>query len=1094
MKYLHLLLTFLLCFLFFSGFSQASLSKMKARISLDATKIIGVKMDVTSETQANVLFSPESSLQDYQSRQWLSTQLGLRLGVDMLSEDGLINTGDLKIQKLHQYYKGIKVEHGVINTTSSNGKVGMIQMEYYNIDDKFKTSPALSENSALQRAIEFVGAKVYAWDHYTGTDSEYMEPKGELVIVSTYQQAGEVCLAYKFQIYSLQPFSKAWVYVNAWDGNIVLHDPIIKHADPSPSPSGENTGVGNEIEKNAGIAGGRLVRKGTGAIATISKNNNIISNYSGVASTRFVGQQFITTDDNSGDPTKPYRLREKRNSQDIITLNYFGNPINSGVNNDAIAGDYTDNDNNWTQAEHHNDSFDDAALDVHFNMELVSDYWLNVQHRKGWDNKNGEIRSYVGVSEQWTYSNGTVFNKFYPNAYWNGKSMHFGNGTGSLSNSQPYTTLDISAHEMGHAITETTCGLVYQWESGAINEGFSDIWAACVTNYAKTQNPSLSSELTWRLAEKCEHLDSTNKGFRDMSNPRLFSNPSAYKDNFWTPAEYRTCKTFEGSDNCGVHNNSGVLNKWFFLITDGETGTNSLGKFYTVFGLGFAVAEQIAYLTSINLTPNASYATTKTVSINAAITLYGDGSVQVKSVKDAWAAVGVETNVFNMSNTGVFTSNNFTGIAVDGNGDVWAGTTYNGLYRYKDSTWEKRSEVSNVRINDIKTDKSGNIWIAQSGTQAGGSQALAGGVNYLRAPFGAADNSFYTVSTQTNIPSRNVRCIFIDTSRKTDGTNPAVWIATNAYITSGNSASGMLGQGLYNTSRYFHAVSEGLNIASNTSNVNTVGGNSSEIWTFAQANNGINQLLTYDAGTNALIKAYDHNSTPIIPSSFVARSIFGDSKKRIWIGLANNGLLVFDEKRIWHSINFPEAFPAGIGASFNAICGDRAGDVYIGTDKGIVFFDKGDGLPNSIDNPTNYRLFSTANGLPSNKINALTYDTSRFKLMVATDTGVVFFEPFCLSPDCKEFKSNADVVSESLKSGNWSDPSLWSGNKIPDSLTVVTITHNVTVDINARCKQLTALPGSSVTVSPGINLTLYPEKPPIQTTLDQQKSMIKPND
>jgi ligand-binding sensor domain-containing protein len=272
-------------------------------------------------------------------------------------------------------------------------------------------------------------------------------------------------------------------------------------------------------------------------------------------------------------------------------------------------------------------------------------------------------------------------------------------------------------------------------------------------------------------------------------------------------------------------------------------------------------------------------------------------------------AVALDSNIYNMSNTPIFTTNNFTSIALDKHGNIWAGTNYNGLYRHTSTGWQKRAEIPNVRINDIKADKDGNIWIAQSGTQSGGSQATAGGVNYLRAPFTSADHSFYTIGAQTNIPSRNARCIFVDTSRKNDGTNPRVWVATLAYFTSVNTtASGMLGQGLYSTSRYFRNVSEGLNVSSNNAGVLTVGGNSSEIWTFAQANNGINQLLTYNAGTNAFITAYDHNTHPIIPSGFVARSIFGDNKKRIWIGLANGGLIVYDENKKWHHVNFHTLF------------------------------------------------------------------------------------------------------------------------------------------------------------------------------------------
>jgi Zn-dependent metalloprotease len=593
MKKILLLITLLIAF-HTSTLAQPSISRLKAKIDPVNDRNSGVKMDIINETQANISFSLQSTLRENQSKEWINDQLELRRGIDNLSEDGLVSTGTMNVRKYHQYYKGIRVEHGVINTTSSNGRVAMMQMEYYSIGDNFKVQPALDEKAALQKAVEFVGAVKYAWQGYTGNESEYLEPRGELVIVSTYKQHGEVCLAYKFNIYALQPVSRAWVYVNAWDGTVVLIDPIIKHATRNLTHTGEKG-----EEHTSGV-------QRTAPAGQFRQNNNILStNIPGTAATRFVGQQTIITDNNSGDPAKRYRLRENRNGQNIITLNYNLQPYNVQGNPDAQATDYTDNDNNWTAAEHHNDNtFDDAALDVHFNMELVCDYWKFVHQRNGWDNSNGEIKSFVNVQQaKWNDNNVYLGNYFFPNAFWNGKNMHFGNGTGDLDRSQPYTTLDISAHEMGHAITETTSGLIYQWESGALNEAFSDIWAACVTNYAKVHNSSLGSEVTWRVAEKCENINQTNKGFRDMSNPGLFHDPASYKNFFWKPADYTVCKDFEDTDNCGVHSNSGVLNKWFYLITEGENSYNTFGTFYNVTGLGFGISQKIAYLTSINLTP-----------------------------------------------------------------------------------------------------------------------------------------------------------------------------------------------------------------------------------------------------------------------------------------------------------------------------------------------------------------------------------------------------------------------------------------------------------------------------------------------------------
>ena len=54
-----------------------------------------------------------------------------------------------------------------------------------------------------------------------------------------------------------------------------------------------------------------------------------------------------------------------------------------------------------------------------------------------------------------------------PNASWNGNFISFCPG---------FTTHDVTAHEWGHAYTDYTHDLIYSWQSGALNEAYSDIW------------------------------------------------------------------------------------------------------------------------------------------------------------------------------------------------------------------------------------------------------------------------------------------------------------------------------------------------------------------------------------------------------------------------------------------------------------------------------------------------------------------------------------------------------------------------------------------------------------------------------------------
>src|SRR6185369_15656094 len=97
----------------------------------------------------------------------------------------------------------------------------------------------------------------------------------------------------------------------------------------------------------------------------------------------------------------------------------------------------------------------------------------------------------------------------------------------------------------------------------------------------------------WRLFEKTSKPNKgADAGLRDMQNPLKFNQPSTYHSTNWVPGDYTVCS---------------VLNKWFFLITQGEIGVNSKIEPYVIIGLGFAKTEKIAYLMELNLTPNAGY-------------------------------------------------------------------------------------------------------------------------------------------------------------------------------------------------------------------------------------------------------------------------------------------------------------------------------------------------------------------------------------------------------------------------------------------------------------------------------------------------------
>ena len=78
------------------------------------------------------------------------------------------------------------------------------------------------------------------------------------------------------------------------------------------------------------------------------------------------------------------------------------------------------------------------------------------------------------------------------NAFWNSHYMTYGNGKepGALSDMEPLTSIDVVGHEASHGIIEALGGLVYQGESGAINESIADIIGTCLEKYYDIKSQS----------------------------------------------------------------------------------------------------------------------------------------------------------------------------------------------------------------------------------------------------------------------------------------------------------------------------------------------------------------------------------------------------------------------------------------------------------------------------------------------------------------------------------------------------------------------------------------------------------------------------
>ena len=494
-------------------------------------------------------------------------------------------------EKFQQYFKNIKVEYAVYNIHAKGNAVKSMNGEFLKIS-KLNITPKLQEKEALQKALQYVGAEKYMWEDKDNEafareteKNKTFYPKGELVIVRNYKSTNKLThglpvLAYKFNIYAQKPLSRAWIYVDAHTGEIVQTDDIIKDVN---NESNHSPSMETEIFSNP---------------TTSFYSPEVTAN----AATRYSGSRNIETQLSGSS----YILHDLSRGNGIFTYNML-----TGIDYNA-AIDFTDNDNNWTALEYDNTAKDNAALDAHWGAEMTYDYWGQKHGRNSYDGNGAAIKSYVH------------YDVAYDNAYWNGSVMTYGDGSDTYFDA--LTALDVCGHEIGHAVCSSTANLTYSNESGAMNEGLSDIWGASIEYFAAPEKQ------TWLIGEDIERRVG-HVALRSMSDPKSEGQPDTYKGVNWYTGT---------ADNGGVHTNSGVLNHWYYLLSVGGSGTNDLGNSFSVIGVGIDVAAAIVWrMENVYMTASSTYADARIYSIQAAADLYGSTSNQVQQTTNAWYAVGV---------------------------------------------------------------------------------------------------------------------------------------------------------------------------------------------------------------------------------------------------------------------------------------------------------------------------------------------------------------------------------------------------------------------------------------------------------------------
>ncbi|SNQ60462.1 Protease PrtS [Candidatus Methanoperedens nitroreducens] len=256
---------------------------------------------------------------------------------------------------------------------------------------------------------------------------------------------------------------------------------------------------------------------------------------------------------------------------------------------------------------------DDAANDVYDHAGRVRDYFIDVLGRNSIDDASMDIilNVHYGVK--------------YQNAFWDGDEMTFGDGDGKIFTNFS-KSLDVIAHELAHGVTQWTANLAYKGQSGALNEHFSDVFGSVITQHVEGQTADTAD---WLIGDEIMGPELKGEALRSMLEPGIaYDNELMGKDT--QPGHMNDY--YKGSaDNYGVHINSGIPNKAFYLAA-------------TEMNLGTDKAALIWYNALQKLWPTANFNDAVKVIAQSAKDLANEGKVPKGSpqkVRAAFKAVGL---------------------------------------------------------------------------------------------------------------------------------------------------------------------------------------------------------------------------------------------------------------------------------------------------------------------------------------------------------------------------------------------------------------------------------------------------------------------
>ncbi|MGH3349984.1 MAG: M4 family metallopeptidase [Nocardioides sp.] len=210
-------------------------------------------------------------------------------------------------------------------------------------------------------------------------------------------------------------------------------------------------------------------------------------------------RETLVIDANSGKPVNRYSMLHSANERELIEKHNTpdtGDDATVWVENDAFPG----------------------TLDQDQQNEVATtgeSYWL-YQNTFGRDSYDGAGAKMITVNNDPAIS--------CPNANWNGATTNYCSGV---------TSDDVVAHEWGHAYTEYTSGLIYQWQPGALNEAYSDMWGNTVDFLNTREN---TTDDVARSGDNCSTSSPAKLAF-EITAPAEIAGPCHVAAAGWNAAD-----------------------------------------------------------------------------------------------------------------------------------------------------------------------------------------------------------------------------------------------------------------------------------------------------------------------------------------------------------------------------------------------------------------------------------------------------------------------------------------------------------------------------------------------------------------------------